>query len=55
MYAVVIVKFTDAMKAKMEAYPTFANLKTSGDVIGLLNLIINVAYDYEASRYQFFH
>ena len=44
---------TDVMKAKMEGDSTYVALGVSGDVIGLLNLIHKIAYDYEAQWYPF--
>ena len=53
MFSVVVGQCIDAMKSKLEGDSTYEALGVSGDVIGMLNLIRKIAYDYEAQRYPF--
>ena len=43
----------DAMRAKLKGDSRFRNMKTNSDVIELLKLIREVAYNVKADRYPF--
>mmetsp|Transcript_34035 Transcript_34035/g.50008 ORF Transcript_34035/g.50008 Transcript_34035/m.50008 type:complete len:224 (+) Transcript_34035:366-1037(+) len=53
MFSVIIGQCTEAMKAKLEADSECESLGLVRDVVGLLNLIRKIAYNYEAQHYPF--
>ena len=53
MFAIVLGQCTDAMKAKLEAESRYENTAQSRDVIELLKIMRDSAFNYESDRYPF--
>jgi len=53
IYAVVLEQYTEAMKARLETDSGYENISNDHDVIKLLKLIRDIAFDYESEPCPF--
>ena len=53
IYSVVLGQSTDAMKAKLESEASFKKISQDRDLVGLLKLMRDIAFNYESDRYPF--
>ena len=50
MYAIVFGQCTESMRAKIEGDPKFETIKDKSNVIALLKLIRDIAFDIESDK-----
>ena len=53
IYSVVLGQSADAMKAKLESEASFKKISQDRDLVGLLKLMRDIAFNYESDRYPF--
>ena len=53
IYSVILGQCTDTMKAKLESEATFKNISQDRDMVELLKLMRDVAFNYESDKYPF--
>jgi hypothetical protein len=51
LYSLVWGQCTDIMRQKLEAHESFAGVSTTGDGLGLLKLVIGVAFQFQSQKY----
>ena len=51
MFSVTLSQCAEGMKAKLESNRTYETIAKNSDVIGLLKLLKNIAYNFEFQRY----